>query len=185
MINHGQHELRKELKQAGASDSEIRKLTPIALNLAKLKVSNSKVKSGRQQIYRWTKLFKPILLLSSGTILGIALVIFSQSVLPTSLLYPIQELSDSAAVTVHPEYRATVMMRRAQQVNQLVVEHAEPHIIMATLASYNSEAAAYKSTAHANYAAFEYCKTSLQQAAIKAPTTIRQSILSSIKSLET
>lgn len=122
---------------------------------------------------------------SSGAVLGMALVIFSQSVAPTSWLYPVQELSDRGAIMIHPEYRATVMMRRARQVNELIGVAAAPATIKATLASYDSEAASYKAMAHANYAAFEYCQTNLRQAAAAAPGSVRQSILDSLDSLNT
>jgi hypothetical protein len=67
------------------------------------------------------------------------------------------------------------MMRRAQQVQQLVAGHAGSPVVLATLADYRTEASAYKSTS-TNYAMFEYCKTSLRQAAAAAPNPERQAI---------
>jgi hypothetical protein len=176
-------QLEKELKQAGATSAEVAALVPIASSLGLLKAANPAVKRGWKHIL--TRAFKPTLTLVAGASVGMALVMFSQSVLPTSWLYPVQKMADSVAVKVDPAYRAAIMMKRAQQVDQLVAINAKASVVLATLADYNSAASAYKSAPHANYAAFEYCKTNLRQAAAAAPAAVHKAILASLSSLET
>jgi len=118
----------------------------------------------------------------AGLAVGMALVMFSQTTLPGSILYPVQKLSDSMAVSVNPDYRGTVMMKRAQEVKQLIADHASSNLVLATLDDYKSEASAYTSVS-ANYAVFDYCKSSLQQAATIATNPERQAIDATLSSL--
>lgn len=176
--------LRQELRSAGASHSEITELLPLASTLGQLKSSkdSQSMASRTQHKSRW-KVLVPIGLTSISSIaIGMALIIFSQTVLPGSLLYPVQKLSDNVSMSVDSGYRGTVMMKRAQEVKQLIAEHASSKLVLATLADYQTEASAYKS-APANYAAFEYCKSNLQQAAIMAPSSERKAINNTLSSL--
>ena len=170
-------QLMRELELAGANAKEVVELTSLADKLRLLKPSVSRHSN------RFVNILKPVLLPSLAVVVGLFMVMLAQSVRPTSWLYPIQKLSDAVATEIHPEYRADVMMRRAQQVNQLVSSHASTDIILSTLASYKAEAEDYRSMPHANYAAFEYCKTNLEQAAATAPSNIRQAIVSSLNAL--
>jgi hypothetical protein len=176
-------QLRRELYQAGADNTEVAILLPIASNLSRLKYSHthSVVKSRGLGL-------RPLELAISGTlglVLAAFVVISSQSASPASWLYPVQKVSDEIAINLHPQYRATIMMRRAQQVNQLVAEHADSNTVLATLADYTSEASAYKATPHANYSAFEFCRANLQRAAAAAPPDLRRAIISSLQAIET
>lgn len=184
-MKHQLTNLREELKLAGATDSEIKGLLPLAANLKQLKNSKgplSKAILDRQDTSRG-KILLPIGITSiTGLVLGMALVILSQTTLPGSILYPIQKLSDSMAVSIDPDYRGIVMMKRAQEVKQLVADHASSSLVLATLSDYKIEASIYKS-ASTNYAAFKYCKSSLQQAATAAPNPERQAINNTLSSL--
>jgi len=184
MKDHTQRQLRQELLATGASAAEIKKLLPIASTLSLLKGSTRPATNGSQKTGRWLNRRTSLTLAASGVAVGICIII-SQTVLPTSPLYPVQKLSDSIAVYMHPRYRASIMMKRARQVHQLVADHAGSPQVLATLTDYTREADAYKSLPHANYAAFEYCKTNLQQAATIAPPRVRQAIANSLQSLET
>jgi hypothetical protein len=177
--------LRDELVLAGATDSEIEDLLPLANKLKQLKNSDDLVPRAtpHSQLQNRWKMLVPIGLTTfTGLAFGMALVILSQTVLPGSLLYPVQKLSDNVSMAVDPEYKETVMMKRVQQVKQLINQHASSSLVLATLADYRSEASAYKSDA-ANYAVFEYCKTSLRQAAATAPSSERQAIDNTLQSL--
>lgn len=180
-----QDRLERELISAGASPSEISGLMPLAAGLRKLGAAEHAGGTLRPRPRWWTGMLRPALLAASGAVFGMAIVMASQSVAPTSWLYPMQELSDQGAIMIHPEYRATVMMRRARQVNELVASSATSATIKATLASYDKEAASYKLMNHSNYAAFEYCQTNLKQAAAGASGSLRQAILGSLDSLDT
>jgi hypothetical protein len=172
--------LRAELKAAGASDSEISELLPVASSLGLLKPT--KHSSPQSDVGKWRRLWPLGVTSIAGLVIGMALVVFSQTVLPGSVLYPVQKLSDDVAISSDSSYRGTVMMKRAQQVKQLIAEHADSSLVMATLADYQSEAATYKS-APANYAVFEYCKNNLQQAAANAPSPERDAINKTLVSL--
>jgi hypothetical protein len=186
MKSQSHNNLKEELKSAGASDSEVIELVAVASNLKQLKDSKSSVAkpiSQTQRHSRWRTLVPIGLTSLTGLALGMAVVILSQTVLPGSPLYAVQKLSDNVAVSVNPSYRGTVMMKRAQEVKQLIAQHANSNIVLATLADYQGEAMAYKS-APANYAVFEYCKANLQQAAAIAPTPERQAIDKTLLSLQ-
>jgi hypothetical protein len=173
--------LKKELAEAGASRREASELAVLANELGQLEgqPAAAQVKPSRR-----LKLLVPFGSVAlAGIVIGMMLVIFSQAVLPGSPLYAIQKLSDSVAVSADSGYRGTVMMKRAQQVQQLVASHASSRTVMATLADYQHEAAAYKASG-SNYAAFEYCKSSLQKAAAIAPASQRQAINASLESLQ-
>ena len=176
--------LISELRQAGAQDSEANELAGLAVSLKQLENTRSaalpEIKFQRRSR---PSLFRPALASISGIVIGMALVMFAQTTLPGSILYPVQKLSDSVAVSVDPSYRGTVMMKRAQQVKQLVADHANASLVLATLSDYKSEASVYKSSP-ASYVAFEYCKSSLLQAATIAPTSERQAIESTLSSLQ-
>lgn len=176
-------QLRKELHQAGANAAEVDELLPIASQLNKL--SARQVDSAKSNTYHLVRLLRPAAFTASGLVLGMLLVMVSQAASPTSILYPMQKFSDKVAIYVHPQYGATVMMKRAQQVNQLVSEHASSKQVLATLADYTIEANDYESTPRANYSAFEFCKTNLEQAASLASPQVKQAISNSLQSLET
>lgn len=178
------NKLEKELRAAGANGKEAAQLSAIAGMLPQLKTykhikDESLADWGGQH---W------ILKLVTGSVLslalGVILILAAQPVLPTSWLYPVQKFSDSVAIDVHPQYRATVMMKRAQQVNALVTVHADYGKVMTTLADYTDQARVYETMPHANYAAFEFCKTNLKQAASLASPPVKQAIQISLQSLE-
>jgi hypothetical protein len=113
-------------------------------------------------------------------VVGMGGVSLAQSSLPGSWLYPVKRASENAAVAVDPSYRATLMMRRASEVQQLVGKGASQQRVLATLTSYQAEAAAYKTK---NYAAYSYCKANLQQAEASANPAEKQMIASTLRSL--
>lgn len=175
--------LHNELRAAGASGKEARELAALAGKLKTLKAVEPEAKSQRRPWNRWMRGLAFGSTALAGLAVGVSLVIFSQSALPGDLLYPVQGASDAAAIKAYPQYRADVMMKRAAQVKQLVARHASEPTIMDALADYQIEAAAYKSTA-GNYAAFEYCETSLRQAASMASPPVRSSIHRQLQALD-
>jgi hypothetical protein len=186
MKNPANKSLKKELTLSGASDSEAAELVAIASNLKQLNNTKRSVPMPTLHDQHPMKGRKLVLIGGpslTGLVIGMALIILSQAVLPGSFLYPVQKLSDHVAVAVNPDYRGIIMMKRAQQVKQLVAEHASSHTVLATLADYQNEASAYKSVSAADYAAFEYCKSNLQQAAAAAPNPDRQAINTTLSSL--
>jgi hypothetical protein len=173
--------LGRELHSAGATSTELDELLPVAADLRLLGQHNRARLADRSNRLRLLR-FVPSLVV--GAAAGMAVIVWSQSAMPTSWLFPVQKASDSIAIAAHPEYRATVMMKRAQQVNQLVKAHAGSGEVLATLADYSQQASAYKSTAGTNYAAFEYCKSNLEQAVSTASPAVKQAILNNLQALE-
>lgn len=175
--------LNKELGLAGAKRSEAGGLIEVADRLGTLKGSHStyaKANSSRPWWQRWhvAPLGMSALI---GIFLGASLVAYSQASLPGSWLYPAKRVSEKVAVVFDPSYRATLMMRRSQEVEELIGMHASKRIVLATLADYRTEAAAYKSP---NYAAFEYCKNNLEQAAKVATSPEQSAISDALSSLQ-
>ncbi|HVA11582.1 MAG TPA: hypothetical protein VNG32_05490, partial [Candidatus Dormibacteraeota bacterium] len=135
MKNHSTKNLRGELESAGATTSEIDELIAVASNINKLKSSkNLAVKPSikRRRQINWKGLVPVGVTSLSGLALGMALVILSQTVLPGSLLYPVQKFSDTIAISLNTNYRGTVMMKRAQEVKQLIAKHANSNLVLAT-----------------------------------------------------
>ncbi|HEV2402845.1 MAG TPA: hypothetical protein VGS08_01450 [Candidatus Saccharimonadales bacterium] len=177
------NQLRKELHQAGASAAEINELLSIAFWLSWLNQAQT-ITAKESDSNRLGRLFKPMIFAASVITFSLLCVTVSHAASPTSFLYPVRKFSDSMAIDIYPHYRATVMMKRAQQVNELVAEHVSSKQVLATLADYTMEASAYKSTPHANYGAFEFCKTNLEQAASSASPAVKKAIASTLLSLE-
>jgi hypothetical protein len=119
-----------------------------------------------------------------GLLIGASLVMFSQNSLPGGWLYPVKRLSEQTAVLAQPDYKATIMMHRAQEVQSLVARHEASQRVLATLTAYQQEANAYKARA-SNYSAFEYCKANLEQAAARANPQERRAIQATLASLQT
>lgn len=177
--------LEQELRRAGATEIEADELTSLAARLRQLDDIISPIASESTPSKRsaWRNILFPGSTTLAGVALGMFLVIIAQSVLPSSLLFPVQRLSDNVAITIRPDYRGLVMMRRAQQVKQLLAQHAATPVVMATLADYRQQAKAYRLTA-ASYPAFEYCRHNLEQAAAIAPAQVRQAINSTLLTLD-
>ncbi len=180
MSRQAQNNLSKELRSAGATDSEINELVVVVSKLKQLKKTPQ---SSSKTFISFRKLLPVGVASLTGLVVGTALIIVSQTVLPGNGLYPIQKLSDNLIISVNADYRGTVMMKRAQQVKQLIMRHASSKLVLATLADYQTEAAAYHSGT-ANYAEFEYCKDNLQQASRLAPPSEQQAINNVVQSLK-
>ncbi len=175
--------LRKELRQAGAKNSETAKLVEVADQLQSLKslrMFPNPAKDSRQWWRRQIAVLGVVAI--AGILTGAGLIAYSQTSLPGSWLYPAKRLSEKVAVAFDPSYRETLMMRRSQEVTALVRQQASEHAVLATLAAYRSTAAAYKS---ANYPAFECCKSNLEQAIAKASPPERTAINTTLASLQT
>ena len=173
--------LRQELKSAGAKDEELGGLVEISYHLKRLKPAAVFTKLHRPMFRRRAWLLSGAALVL-GLTAGTSVVSFAQTSLPGNALYPVKTFSEKVAVTTVPNYRATVMMRRAQEVNELVTHHAAPELVLTTLNRYKTVAAGYRPQ-KANYQAFVYCKTSLQQAQAFAGGSERQAIAQSVAAI--
>jgi hypothetical protein len=179
-MNMNTYKLRRELTDAGATPAELEELLTLTADLGEL----SQPKAPKTSWFSWPRLVRGTSVALAGALAGVALIISVESVLPTNPLYALQKASDNVAMKVHPEYRGTVMMKRAQQVNTLVAQHAGSPVVLATLHDYADAARSYKNTPHADYAAFEFCKSNLQQAAAKATPAEKAAITKSLTYLQ-
>lgn len=177
MNNRQKNELQHELRAVGATNKEMSELVNIASNLGRLARENGQALWQRpeQQCHKIKTLLMFAIPSLSGLAIGMALIIVSQAALPGSLLYPLQKVSDSVSISLDPSYTGMIMMKRAEQVRQLVSDHASSSLVLATLADYQTEASGYKHTA-SHYAAFEYCERNLQEASTMATAAERQAI---------
>jgi len=176
MKKHAQDTLRQELLGSGATIAEANELLQVAGKLRTLKAAP--MAAIRKPL--WLRLLPTAAVAAIVLLIGTSTMAFAQSSLPGSWLYPVKRLSENTAVAVDPGYRATLMMRRADEVRQLIAADASFDTVNATLAQYKVEAAAYKT---ANYSAFEYCKTNLQQAERSASPSEKQMIAGVLKGL--
>jgi len=173
MNDYQSRKLRQELRQAGAEPSEINQLARLAGQVGRLK-------KDPQPSPRYFRRLVPAGL--TGVIclvLGFYLVVVSQPVLPGSLLFPVQKLSDGLAVDIRPAYRATVMIKRAQQVKMLADNHADDARIVAAVADYQSVSKGYKFSSD-NYDVLEFCHSNLSRAADSTHGQARQAIEQSL-----
>ncbi len=167
--------LKHELLSAGASKSEADELAAVAQRLQALRAIPE------SQTTRPHFRLVPVLSVAVvAPLVGMALVTFSQPSLPGSWLYPVKRLSENTAVAANPNYRATLMMRRADEVRQLVADDAGADKVSATLSTYQAEATAYKSV---NYPAFTYCRSNLKQAEQHANSAEKAQIAAVLKNL--
>lgn len=167
--------LPAELRAAGASRQEAEELGRIAVSLIRLKGREPVVSVKVRHRYRLP--LKLSLAITGGLLLGGLVVAAAQTVYPGNWLYPVKRVSENLAVAIRPDYRGVVMMRRAQEVKELVASHSDPSLVATTLQDYRLEAAAYKTK---NYAAFEYCKANLVQAEALASVSEKPLIASAI-----
>jgi hypothetical protein len=179
--------LESELKQAGASEAEAKSLANLAVSLHALKGTEPQL--AREFKYygpppspwlAWSKVMFGSLTVIGALSIGLIIASVSQTTIPGNLLYPIKQFTENLAVAVQPDYRGVLMMRRAQEVKQLVAQNSSPRLVDATLQNYKFEVAQYKG---GNYADYEYCESTLLQAEHMASGTQRLAIAQTIASV--
>lgn len=171
--------LRAELVSAGARQAEADELVRMSDRLRRLRDDVPKAVPAPRRSVR-LRLIPLGAVAVLALLIGMSLVGVAQGSLPGSALYPVKRLSENTAVLMDPNYRATIMMRRADEVRQLIADGASSGRVTATLASYQTTAAAYKGS---NYPALQYCKTSLLRAEKNANPTEHQQIAGVLKTL--
>ena len=179
-MKNSQDTLRRELRSSGASVVESDELLHLAGRLSSLRaVPRTTALQSRKRAFAY-RLLPTSAVAVLALLVGMSTVAFAQNSLPGNWLYPVKRLSENTAVAVHPDYRATLMMRRADEVRQLVADNASTSRVKATLADYQVQAKAYTAT---NYPAFDYCKSNLHQAEQTANSSEKQMIASVLKNL--
>jgi hypothetical protein len=165
--------LKQELLAAGATASESRDLLALAGQLHDLPTGSPAIPKTRG---RWLQFSAAGIVV----VLLVSLVALSQSSLPGNWLYSVKRASESSLALVDPSYKGTIMMRRSQEVKTLIARHAAATQVLATLADYQTAAAAYQT---ADYSVFSDCKQNLQTAEIQASPEEKQAIAATLYSL--
>lgn len=173
-MNRQTNHVQKELRRAGADELEAKNLALLADQLRPV----------RKNIQKSRRM--PIILTGfAATVTALAmLVVIAQNSLPGSWMYPTKKASERVAVAIDPSFRATIMMRRAHEVQKLVAARSDTNEVLAALAAYKTEAGTY-ATHTTNYRAFESCKRSLRQAQAQAHGVEAQAISRTLDSLAT
>jgi hypothetical protein len=187
MMSNKTESLESELKQAGANADEAKVLAALALSLHDLKGTEPRMNLEHQarnpfgNLWHTSSRALTTSLTAVGALcIGLVVAAISQTTIPGNPLYPVKQITESVAVAVQPNYRGVLMMRRAQEVKQLVAQNDSPRLIDATLQSYKSEVAQYKG---GNYADYEYCENTLHQAQSMATGAERLAIAETIASV--
>jgi hypothetical protein len=172
--------LALELRQAGASPSEIPQLLPLAEALGRLGPS---VRLAKRPLFPFRRYFMGVGVFAVTMVLAtIALLIALPLVASPNPLYKAQKLADLAVTSIYPNYRGALMMKQADHIDALVRTHASTKIVLASIADYRVTAGAYTADSP-RYSTLEYCQAKLQQAATQAPSGQRQAITNSLKSI--
>lgn len=182
MKRSSQKELRAELVAAGARPDELAGLMAVADAVSGL--SPRVVPASARRRFGWPRLAWTAGMAVLCLVIGAGVVMYSQPVLPGSPLYPVQKLSDNAALRIHPEYRGMLMVKRMSQMTALINKHASQGKILAAMADYRAVAAGYRAGGDGNYEILEFCHDSLQQAAANTHGTVRQAVEQSLTDLD-
>jgi len=178
--------LKQELRDAGAAPGDATKLSQFATGLTRLQTGTPKLSDGirwRPRRRVWSVLPAVALAGAGGLLAGLLLVALAQTSFPGSLLYPVKRASEAVALQTQPDYRGVLMMRRAQEVRELVSRNGSSDLVATTLHDYATDAIAYKAQTGQNYAAFRYCQANLQQAESQARGKERQQIAGTLAAL--
>ena len=169
--------IRKELIDAGASRSEVNELALLASDIAKLKNDHSFVKPShtrpRTTLRHKRFVFALSAVIASFLIVIVGIGLITQRSLPGNKLYSVKQRSEDAFSVVDPNFQKTIIMRRAQEVNELVAANASPNLILDTLDDYQSDVWTYNIN---DATVLNYCRSKLRMAALNASPEVKAAI---------
>ena len=188
-------DLIKELKIRGLFQAEAEELGGIAKNIGQIGgISRSeKVKeqflvkllgNRKKKSFAWPRLFVPsvafVLIL---IVLGASSVVFAQKSLPGDFLYPVKRLSENVAVSLKPELEQEIVVRRSEEVKDLVEKKEDPELVKNTLEDFSRDSKKAKSKGHSNGKLEEGVKN-LKEAKVKSSDDEKKEIEEALKKLE-
>ena len=177
--------IRNELLAAGASEYDALELSMLATIVAQLEKKQSlKQLSWLQFMFMFRKRSLAYGLSAITAAVFIAVVgftVLAQSSLPGSKLYSVKIWSENSIAMVHPEFKKTMMMRRAQEVKDLIATHASSRLIIATLDDYHSDVRTYKIM---DQRVIDYCSNKLRSATPNASPEIKAAIEKAIGTIQ-
>src|SRR3990167_8765328 len=188
-------DLTKELKIRGLSQAQADELGEVAGSLRQIGrfTRSEEVKeqflvkllgTRKKELFVWPRLFAPtiafvliLLVLASGS------VALAQKSLPGDVLYPIKRLSENIAVSLKPSLEQGIVVRRSQEVLDLVEQKEDPELVKNTLDDFSEDSQKAKSEGHAN-GNLEEGVRNLEDARERSSEVERKQIDEALKKLE-
>jgi len=144
------NQLLKELLIRGISPAEAEQLAYFARKFSYLSTFErsesvkthflEKLTRRKEKVIWWPRMFVPamafvIVLL----VLGAGTVVASQKSLPGEPLYPVKRLSEKVGVIVKPDFEQQIIVRRTEEVRDLVEKKEEPDLVRKTLEDFSQK----------------------------------------------
>ena len=188
-------DLAKELKIRGLPQAEVEELDQVAESIGQIgRFSRSEevkeqflvklLGARKKESFAWPRLFAPavafvliLILLASGS------VVFAQKSLPGDFLYPVKRLSENVAVSLRPELEQEIVVRRSQEVKDLVEQKEDPELVKNTLDDFSEDSQKAKSEGHTN-GNLEEGVRNLEDARERSSESERKQIDETLKKLE-
>ena len=188
-------DLTKELKIRGLSQAQADELGEVAGSLRQIgRVPRSEevkeqflvklLGTRKKELFVWPRLFAPtiafvliLLVLASGS------VALAQKSLPGDVLYPIKRLSENIAVSLKPSLEQGIVVRRSQEVKDLVEQKEDPELVKNTLDDFSEDSQKAKSEGRAN-GNLEEGVRNLENARERSSDDERKQIDETLKKLE-
>ena len=188
-------DLEKELKFRGLSQTQANELGEVAKKIGQIgRFSRSEevkeqflvklLGTKNKESFAWHRLFAPavafvliLLVLASGS------VVFAPKNLPGDFLYPVKRLSENVAVSLNPALEQEIVVRRSQEVKDLVEQKEDPGLVQNTLDDFSedSQKAISKGRANGN---LEEGVRNLEDARERSSDDERRQIEETLKKLE-
>lgn len=186
------YNLEEELRAGGAGVTEARELADLAGRLPELRrlplvATPPGLTVGRRFARRrlaWARSARMLAFASTAAVTVLVtggVIAAAQSAMPGTALYPVKLGTERVAVRLAPGMHDEIMMRRADEVNELVARHSRPAQVDAALASYEQ---AVEKDPSGSYAARDYCAGMLKTAAHEADPATSAKIMSSLSRLK-
>lgn len=187
-----EYTLEQELILGGARADEARALAGLARRLPAMRqlplvqtppsLQWGRRAAGRRRLIRRSSRLAVLMgAVATGVVAASIVVVMAQMTVPGDALYAVKRASEAVGVRLSPGFHDEVMMRRADEVNQLVTRRANPQIITATLSSYDQTVGRNPA---GSYAARDYCASMLKAAAAQANPATREQIMHSLSLLK-
>src|SRR3972149_11824125 len=188
-------DLEKELKIRGLSQTEAEELGQVAKSIGQIgRVARSEevkeqflvklLGTKKQELFVWPRLFAPavafVLIL---VVLGAGSVAFAQKSLPGDVLYPVKRLSEIVAVSLNPALEQEIVVRRSQEVKDLVEKKEDSELVKNTLDDFSEDSQKAKNKGHAN-GNLEEGVRNLEDARERSSEDERRQIEETLKKLE-
>ena len=188
-------DLVKELKIRGLPPAEAEELGHVATNFGELGrfARSEKVKeqflvkllgARKKQLFAWPRLFAPaVAFVWILLVLGAGSVVFAQKSLPGDVLYPVKRLSENVAISLNPALEQEIVVRRSQEVKDLVEKKEDPQLVKNTLEDFSEDSQKAKNKGQANGKLEESVKN-LEEAKERSSDDEKKQIEETLKKLE-